>query len=417
MIMKKYLQILAIISVIGFWSCGQELLIPIPEPTFLVEEINVNDIPMRKISGLINKEFTLVEDSVYLLDGLVTVAENNVLTIEPGTLIYVSVDNVSGLVLERKAKIDCEGTQDKPIVFTSLNKINDQAKPGDWYGVHINGQAALNSRTSILVNYIGKYGRTDEGVPEDDSGVFSFVRIEFAGKEVAGVSGAFNLNGLGSASQIDHVQVYQSSGNGIRIRGGTVSMKYLIANKSVGTGIRWDNGWTGNGQFWISEMLSTDSLSTTCLRGGSNSVNELPVSSPNLSNLSIISDGAFTTRGIRLRDFTQAGIFNSIIYNTNRGLRVDTPIESLSANEIVFQNNSLFLNETTYFDNSTSNASFFAEQEFNNIEEAISLDGLVGSSNTNPLSLSGIDPWFDEVFYRGAINGIENDWTLNWVKK
>ena len=149
----------------------------------------------KVISGVIKTDMTLSSEFVYLLSGVVYVANNATLTIEPGTIVRCSNENTGALVITRGAKIKAAGTRLRPIVFTS-DKSAGERRTGDWGGISIQGNAPINTLSGNafaegeLLPAFSIYGGDDVN---DDSGVFKFVRIEFAGQKVNATK---EMNGL-----------------------------------------------------------------------------------------------------------------------------------------------------------------------------------------------------------------------------
>ena len=145
-----------------------------------------------------------------MLEGWVYVAAGAELTIEPGTVIRGDKQTKSALIVERGGKLIAEGTASQPIVFTS-GEAKGQRKPGDWGGLILCGKAPNNAGDQqIEGGPRSHHGGTDAA---DNSGVLSYVRIEFAGypfetdKEINGLT----LGSVGSGTRIDHVQVSYSN--------------------------------------------------------------------------------------------------------------------------------------------------------------------------------------------------------------
>ncbi|HBK28976.1 MAG TPA: hypothetical protein DDZ04_03945, partial [Parabacteroides sp.] len=147
-----------------------------------------------------------LKKGTYLLKGWIYVANGSELTIEAGTIIKGDKDTQASLIVEPGGKLIAQGTKDAPIVFTSA-QAKGQRKPGDWGGLIICGNAK-NNQTS---QQIEGGPRTKHGGDNDDdnSGILSYVRVEFAGypfqknKEINGVT----FGSVGSKTQVDHVQV------------------------------------------------------------------------------------------------------------------------------------------------------------------------------------------------------------------
>jgi hypothetical protein len=95
-----------------------------------------------------------------------------------------------------------------------------------------------------------KHGGNDNS---DNSGILSYVRIEFAGypfekdKEINGLT----MGSVGSGTQIDHVQVSYCNDDSFEWFGGAVNCKYLIAYRGWDDEFDTDNGFSGKVQFCL----------------------------------------------------------------------------------------------------------------------------------------------------------------------
>ena len=186
----------------------------------------------------------------YTLKGWVYVAEGAELTIEPGTVIRGDKQTKASLIVERGGKLIAQGTATAPIVFTS-GEAKGQRKPGDWGGLIICGRAPHNAgEAQIEGGPRTKHGGQDVA---DNSGVLSYVRVEFAGypfetdKEINGIT----FGSVGSATKVDHVQVSYSNDDSFEWFGGTVDAKYLIAYKGWDDDFDTDNGYCGHVQYGL----------------------------------------------------------------------------------------------------------------------------------------------------------------------
>ena len=201
----------------------------------------------------------------YLLKGWVYIAEGAELTIEPGTVIKGDKTTRSALIVERGGKLFAQGTPTAPIVFTSAQP-KGRRKPGDWGGVILCGRAQNNvTEMQIEGGPRTKLGGNDNA---DNSGVLSYVRIEFGGypfqtdKEINGLT----LGAVGSGTQIDHVQVSYSNDDSYEFFGGTVNCKYMIAYHGWDDDFDTDNGYSGKIQFGLvirNPQLADASLSNS----------------------------------------------------------------------------------------------------------------------------------------------------------
>lgn len=184
----------------------------------------------------------------YTLKGWVYIADGAELTIEAGTTILGDKQTMAALIAERGGKLIAQGTKDEPIVFTSGETSK---KPGDWGGIILCGKAKNNqTEQQIEGGPRTKHGGSDDS---DNSGILSYVRIEFAGypfmtdKEINGLT----LGSVGSGTTIDHVQVSYSNDDAFEWFGGTVNCKYLVAYKCWDDDFDTDNGFNGNVQYGL----------------------------------------------------------------------------------------------------------------------------------------------------------------------
>jgi hypothetical protein len=189
----------------------------------------------------------LSPDTVYTLTGLYYVDSLYTITIPAGTI--VRGDTAATLIVSRGAQIYATGTEQAPIVFTSLKPIGTRG-PGDWGGIILLGKAPVNKYEPVIEGGIigGSFGGN---VSDDNSGIFRYVRIEFPGyrfqlnNEVNGLT----MGGIGSGTEIHHVQVSYSFDDSYEWFGGTVDANYLVAFGGTDDEFDTDFGHNGNHQF------------------------------------------------------------------------------------------------------------------------------------------------------------------------
>ena len=219
-----------------------------------------------------------LKKGTYTLKGWVYIADGATLTIEPGTVIKGDKTTMASLIAERGGKLIAKGTSTEPIVFTSAQQAGSR-RPGDWGGVILCGKAPNNqNEMQIEGGPRTKHGGTD---PSDNSGVLSYVRIEFAGypfkadQEINGLT----LGSIGSGTQIDHIQVSYSNDDSYEWFGGT----NILLPIKVGT--------TTSIQTTASRVLySTDSpfvipVSLTPHRATASKATTMPTAAPYLPTL------------------------------------------------------------------------------------------------------------------------------------
>jgi hypothetical protein len=203
---------------------------------------------------------TFTADTVYELQGTVSVPGGATLVIEAGTRIEGDQATRGALAIRRGGNIMARGTRLQPIVFSCTAAAK---QPGCWGGVVINGLALINNGQlgigDVDVNgcperpSLGGAGVYGGCLVQDTSGVLRYVRIEYAGQTVPGdgATPGLALLGVGSGTIVDSVQILSSMGDGIFVSGGRVNLRHVVLTNNVGDGLRWDDGWQGLGQFLL----------------------------------------------------------------------------------------------------------------------------------------------------------------------
>jgi hypothetical protein len=293
------------------------------------------------VTSDITANTTWTNDNVYVLFGDIFVKNNATLTIQPGTIIRGDKTTLSRLVVTTSGWIIAQGTPDQPIVFTS-NQPAGTRKRADWAGVAILGTDTINTLSGGLpvqkrlecgntADY--DYGGSDAG---DSSGVFSYVRIEYAGY-VCGSNTELNsltLGGVGSRTKIDHVMVSFGQDDGFELFGGSASGSHLISFGSRDDDFDTDDGWYGNIQYGlvvrVDTIADTDPINAFESDNDANGSANLPLTRGVFSNITIVgqypttsSTAAGTGWAARLRRNTAQSIFNSVWLGYYKGLRIE----------------------------------------------------------------------------------------------
>lgn len=414
--MKKYIFYTAAISALAITSCrkietdGEKEIIVITTPG----NGNTNTGQTITLQGRISADTILRKQNTYILKGIVYVVGNKTLTVEPGTVIKGSFSgaDVAALVITRGSKIMAAGTPTEPIVFTSASP-NPQS--GDWGGIIMLGKASINTSylgTSGLYqveggvdnsNGDGLAGSGDARAPmpvdTDNSGVLSYIRIEFAGyafqpdKEI----NSLTMAGVGSGTTIDHVMVSYAKDDAFEWFGGTVNCKYLIAFKTQDDDFDTDNGYRGNVQFGliIRDSLIADISTSEAFESDNNpsGSNVTPKTSAVFSNITAIGPRASLANvgntlfraGAQIRRNSSISIFNSIITGWPTGILIDASTGTPTDMNIV--DSSLRIRFTTLAGNNI------------NLKYTVSGSAPTGASDASMLA------WFTTPAYGNTILG------------
>jgi hypothetical protein len=232
-----------------------------------------------------------------LLDGTIFVEPETVLTIRPGATIRGKKNPVnpppSALIFRRESKINAVGSAGSPIIFTS-DQAPGTRTPGDWAGLAINGSAPVNcdgGECDAEGLEDVKFGGNQSN---DSSGIARFLRVEFAGRELAPDNelNVFTMNGLGRGTTLDHIHAHMGLDDGLEWFGGTVNSKFMISSGGADDQLDWQMGFVGATQFAVAIQYGNN-LDTAGSRGfeGDNNEDNLianPRSKPKFCNVTLV---------------------------------------------------------------------------------------------------------------------------------
>ncbi len=265
---------------------------------------------------------TLSADTVYMLQGIVTVDDGGQLHIPAGTLIQGSTEvQPTALIVRTGGQLFSEGTEDAPVVFTSANPPEERSK-GDWGGVVLNGRSLCNFPAGDCVGEgsSGAYGGTDRN---DNSGTLIYTRIEYAGFEVSfgNELNALTMNGVGDGTTIHHVQTHAGLDDGFEWFGGTVNTHHLLATDISDDSFDYSTGFQGMGQFWLAQQDPDDGDNGFEVDGNEDDYNAEPFTAPLLVNVTLIGKGVNgeggtegeSVDGLRLRRGTGGHLINALV--------------------------------------------------------------------------------------------------------
>lgn len=192
-----------------------------------------------------------LKKGTYLLKGWVYVDAGAILRIPAGTIIKGDKQTMASLIVEPGGYVEMKGTKNAPIVMTSAQPAG-QRRPGDWGGLIICGKARNNQGTQqIEGGPTTIHGGSNDA---DNSGIYQYVRVEFAGypfdtdKEINGIT----FGSVGSGTTVDHLQVSYSNDDSFEWFGGSVNCKNLVAFKGWDDEFDTDNGFSGAVEYALS---------------------------------------------------------------------------------------------------------------------------------------------------------------------
>ncbi|MCB9081180.1 MAG: T9SS type A sorting domain-containing protein [Lewinellaceae bacterium] len=425
-------------------------------------EVTIKDADLQG-----NQTYSWTNDKVYLLDGYVFLEAGSKLTIQAGTVIKGintptnGVDKASALIITRGAQIFAEGTKDAPIIFTAeLDDVTDPtdltaADKGLWGGVIIlgNGIVGEDGGFDNIEGIPADEGRAQYGgdQADDNSGIIRYVSIRHGGaalqadNEINGLT----LGGVGSATQIDHIEVFANEDDGIEWFGGNVDVKYAVTAFCGDDGFDYDESWAGRGQFWF-YIQEPDNGNNGGEHDGSEKTDLTPKSFPTIYNATYIGSGAagqFAASNAMDIRADAAVIYGNSIFTDfgNAGLRLRNRSNGDSYYRYVTTGETKFINNLWFgFGAGNTPDKFIQLYDNTNAATPGTLDAILalivaqGNQVSDPLlagisrqpnggldprpsagspALSGVaaatDSWFDAVTYRGAF-GYTN-WAAGWT--
>jgi hypothetical protein len=427
--MKKQLLFLLLVDFFGYNLNAQEIL-----------------------QGYITANKTLSASTEYTLQGFVYVDSLVTLTIPAGTKIFGDKATKGTLIITRGGKINAQGTASNPIIFTSKETVKS---PGDWGGIIILGKATINdpAGSRIIEGGVddaqgnGRYGGTND---DDNSGILSFVRIEYPGipfsqdNEINGLT----MGGVGRGTQIDHIQVSFSGDDSFEWFGGTVNCKNLIAYRGVDDDFDTDFGYRGNIQFCLGvKDPGLADLAANAASNGFESDNDatgsdnLPHTAPTFSNVTLVGPNWAPTflapfkRSAHIRRNSECSIYNSVLMNMPVGIFVDgAKCEANATTGKIELLNNIFAGETVAFKGSANfnTATWATNAAFKNDSIKLGTDVKLAKPYNIPLpsALPNFNSpvfgkaafvatrisnaFFQKVTYAGAFG--TDDWTCGWAK-
>lgn len=393
------------------------------------------------LEGTIDADMTLTADKAWLLRSAVSVGDDSsdvTLTIEAGTTIYGESASGGFLVVTRGAKIVAQGTAAAPIRFTSDQPVGSRAR-GDWGGVAINGRAPINACTTGSPSPCEAEGEGGTGVyggddPADDSGSLDYVVIEFGGTEISPDNeiNGLGLQGVGSGTHIDHVQIHRNLDDGVEFFGGTVDVKHLLITAPADDGIDWDLGYSGRVQYAIVQQgTDAGNMGTECDNNESDHL-AAPVSNPTLSNVTFIGSPGIAEDNYAMlfRRGASPKMYNVAADGFSSGclaIRDQETFDAFTAGVATLQRVVMACDNP--FEDSVDETETGTEDDVFAAGAGNALVADLGLTNPfdqgapsfvpaagSPLLDAGQSPsdaWFDATTYVGAIG--TDDWTAGWT--
>ena len=274
---------------------------------------------------------------------------NVTLTIEPGVIVYAA--GSSFLNVTRGNRIDANGTEDLPIVFTSRDNVlglNGADSSGQWGGIVLSGRApvtdcfqpgATPGSVACERQVEGAADPTFFGgaTANDSSGSMSYVQIRYSGFVLSGDNELQSLTtgGTGTGTELSFIQSVNSSDDGVEFFGGFVNISNLIVAGAEDDSLDTDTGVKANMQFVIAAQRST--AGDTIIEADSNNglEDQTPRQNTTIANATFIQRRD-SDQVVRIRGGTDYGLYNTLIWDASATgtpcIRIDLPETTRAAN-------------------------------------------------------------------------------------
>ncbi|MEH3036700.1 MAG: hypothetical protein PGN23_09480 [Sphingomonas adhaesiva] len=383
------------------------------------------------------------------------------LSIAPGVIVYANTTNGDNdyMVVNRGSRLNAEGSETLPIIFTTqenlLGTVTDETQ-GRWGGIIMAGRAPISNCNATVTPGSAQCENVVEGTTTalyggatatDSSGIIRYVQIRYSGtvispnNELQGLT----LAGTGSGTVVDHVQVHNSSDDGIEVFGGRTNLRYLVLTGADDDGLDTDVGWQGFAQFVLAIQKpnnnQTDNYSTEIDSNGNEDA--LPRQRYTLANFTFVQTSTATNAAIRLRGGADATFVNGIVTGPRACLNIVAGVDAQGKSTIRPANAGLEDNGPPVFSSVLFGcAQPYAETAVNSITVTEAEQRAVFTAGTNNLEsgtglLTGtylpagaatsatafnaatLNPagtsFLVRTSYVGAVNGSTDTWYQGWT--
>ena len=276
-----------------------------------------------ELSGVVEGTLTLNAGTEYTLTGTLTVPAGATLEIPAGTTIKANQGFDKYILVAQGGRLNARGTADNPVVFTANA---DNAEPGYWGGVIINGYAPISGATegstgATEIDNNQLYGGTDAA---DNSGTLTYVEIRYSGaRSSADIEhNGLTLNGVGNGTTINNIYIADGADDAIEFFGGSVNVTNLLAVNCDDDGFDFTQGYNGTLTncygVWESDFTSTESDPRGVEADGNldgDGPNHTPQADFTINNMTIANYAASQPMqdAIKVRRLAKATINNALV--------------------------------------------------------------------------------------------------------
>ena len=371
-----------------------------------------------QLSGTVTEDLLLTSNNLYELVGKVVIGGDNessaVMTVQAGTTIYGGTD-VDFLVISRGSEIIANGTRTAPVTLTSRSDLEGTADiattRGRWGGLVINGNAPINDCPEGAqggTEACTKEGEANSGLfggadANDGSGRLNYVVVKYAG---ANVDPENQLNGIafqgvGDGTEVDYIQVHNNLDDGVELFGGTVNARHVVLTGNADDSLDWTDGWRGSIQYLVIDQADDAGDHGIEADNREGDENATPRSLPRIANMTIA--GKSGERAVRLRRGTGLELYNSVVQDSAKCLRIQGESLSLLGTGIAFDGVSFDCDTVVEGDDVGAVSDLLGASNVSTTGQAVAAADLSGMG------------LFDATGYIGAVQSADEDWTTGWT--
>jgi hypothetical protein len=358
-------------------------------------------------------------------------AAQGILTVEPGVRIFGSA-GLDYIVVNRGSQIFAQGTSTSPIVFTSRQSVEGSTgvdSIGQWGGLVILGRANI-SNCPAAVPYNSPnceaqvegtnalYGGSNEA---DNSGVLQYVRVQHSGFQIlpGNELNGITFAGVGTGTTVDHIQVHNSSDDGVEFFGGNVNVKYLVLTGNDDDSIDTDQGYDGHIQYAL--VVQRANGGDRIIEASMASLATLNQRSrPTLSNFTFVARDS-SSDAIVLNTGTDYRLYNGVVTRPGTAgacLDIDDAATTATFRSVFFSCSLAFRDDANV--NAAAASAIFGPGANNNTSNGTStLTGtFINGANENGVPITDPVPlsaFFTVPLNIGAVRNSTDTWYAGWA--
>ncbi len=402
-------------------------------------------------TGTVTTDLHLTNNFVYFLAGKMTVGNNTSValadktkfTLDAGVTVISPAESNAPIVIDRGGAIFSNGSAAKPVIFTVATDLdsgfNAFSTRGQWGGLVINGNSTINPTGGIASGEgdSGQYGGGTSPNNADSSGSITYTQIKYAGYPFTESNelNSLALQGVGSGTVIDYVNIHNGADDAIEFFGGTVDAKHLVLTGTDDDALDWTEGYTGRIQHVLIESTASDNCIEADNLGADNTAT--PRSIPTIANLTCVGYQPDTKgHAFELKAGTGMKLYNSVIGGsfpqTNEGcIRIGNEATFTQSGASIAELNGTLIMQNSYISTQCAGllteaatgmpwttANWFGAQS-NTSSGTVDLGGSLNWTNSNAINrlpaFDLTDTFFDDTDYIGAIKDSSSDWTSGWI--